>query len=52
MIRLEGKIVEADANWLTVRVPYHPDYVSKDMEKAIVFLPDGRKRSPQQNDMA
>lgn len=52
MIRLEGKIVEADANWLTVRVPYHPDYVSKDMDKAIVFLPDGRKRSPQQNDMA
>jgi hypothetical protein len=52
MIRLEGKIVDADANWLTVRVPYHHDYVSKDMEKAIVFLPDGRKRSPQQNDMA
>lgn len=49
MIRLEGKIVEADANWLTVRVPYHPDYVSKDMEKATVFLHDGRKHSRDQH---
>lgn len=49
MIRLEGKIVEADANWLTVRVPNHPDYVSKDMEKATVFLHDGRKHSRDQH---
>ena len=52
MIRLEGEIVSADARYLTVRVPYTPEYVSKDMHKAVVFLPDGRKRSPQQNSMA
>lgn len=49
MIRLEGIIVDADAKYLTVRVPYHPDYVSRDMEKATVFLHDGRLRSRDQN---
>ena len=49
MIRLEGKIVDADAKYLTIRVPYHPDYVSKDMEKATVFLHDGRKHSRDQH---
>lgn len=45
MIRLEGKIVDADANYLTIRVPYTPEYVRQDMKDAVVFLPDGRKRS-------
>lgn len=45
MIRLEGKIVDADAHYMTIRVPYTPEYVWQDMEKAIVFLPDGRKHS-------
>ncbi len=49
MIRLEGKIVDADAKYLTIRVPYHPDYVGKDMEKATVFLHDGRKHSRDQH---
>ena len=49
MIRLEGKIVDADAKFLTIRVPYHPDYVSKDMDKATVFLHDGRKHSRDQH---
>lgn len=49
MIRLKGKIVDADANWLTIRVPYHPDYVSKDMNEATVFLHDGRKHSRDQH---
>ncbi len=49
MIRLEGKIVDADAKFLTIRVPYHPDYVGKDMEKATVFLHDGRKHSRDQH---
>ena len=49
MIRLEGKIVDADAKYLTIRVPYHPDYVSKDMEDATVFLHDGRKHSRDQH---
>ena len=49
MIRLDGKIVDADAKYLTIRVPYHPDYVSKEMDKATVFLHDGRLRSRDQN---
>lgn len=49
MIRLDGKIVDADAKFLTIRVPYHPDYVSKDMNKATVFLHDGRKHSRDQH---
>ena len=49
MIRLEGKIVDADAHYMTIRVPYTPEYVRQDMEKAIVFLPDGRKHSIDQH---
>lgn len=49
MIRLDGQIVDADARFLTIRVPYHPDYVSKDMSKATVFLHDGRKHSRDQH---
>lgn len=49
MIRLEGEIVSADARYLTVRVPYTPEYVSKDMHKAVVFLMDGRKHSRDQH---
>ena len=49
MIRLEGKIVDADARFLTIRVPYHPDYVGKDMQDATVFLHDGRKHSHDQH---
>lgn len=49
MIRLQGKIVDADANWLTIRVPYTPEYVRQDMQDAVVFLPDGRKHSIDQH---
>lgn len=49
MIRLEGEIIGADARYLTVRVPYTPEYVSKDMHKAVVFLMDGRKHSRDQH---
>lgn len=49
MIRLEGKIVDADANCLTIRVPYTPEYVRQDMKDAVVFLPDGRKHSMDQH---
>lgn len=49
MIRLNGKIVDADERYLHIRVPYHPDYVGKDMENATVFLHDGRLRSRDQN---
>ena len=49
MIRLEGEIIGADARYLTVRVPYTPEYVSKDMSKAVVFLMDGRKHSRDQH---
>lgn len=51
MIRLEGKIVDADAQYLTIRVPYTPEFVRQDMQKAVVFLPDGRTRSFEQNAM-
>lgn len=49
MIRLEGKIVDADARYLTIRVPYTSEYVRQDMEDAVVFLPDGRKHSRDQH---
>lgn len=49
MIRLEGKIVDADARYLTIRVPYTPEYVRQGMEDAVVFLPDGRKHSIDQH---
>lgn len=49
MIRLEGKIVDADARYLTIRVPYTPEYVRQSMGDAVVFLPDGRKHSRDQH---
>lgn len=49
MMRLEGEIVDADARFLTVRVPYIPEYVHQDMRKATVFLHDGRKHSRDQH---
>ena len=49
MMRLEGEIIDADARYLTLRVPYIPEYVSQDMRKATVFLHDGRMRSRDQN---
>lgn len=48
MIQLKGKIVDADARFLTIRVPYTPEYVHQDMKDATVFLADGRKISPEQ----
>lgn len=48
MIRLEGKIVDADAKFLTIRVPYTSEYVHKDMKEATVFLHDGRDITPDQ----
>lgn len=51
MIRLEGEIIDADARYLTLRVPFTPEYVSQDIKKAVVFFPDGRTRSPDQNRM-
>ena len=49
MMRLEGEIIDADARYLTLRVPYIPEYVSQVMRKATVFLHDGRMRSRDQN---
>lgn len=49
MIRLEGKIVDADSSGLTIHVPYTPEFVRQDMNKAVVFLPDGRKHSIDQH---
>lgn len=49
MMRLEGQIVDADAKYLTIRVPYTPEYVRQDMKNAVVFLQDGRKHSIDQH---
>ena len=49
MMRLEGQIVDADAKYLTIRVPFTPEYVRQDMKKAVVFLQDGRKHSIDQH---
>lgn len=49
MMRLTGQIVDADAKYLTIRVPFTPEYVRQDMKDAIVFLPDGRKHSIDQH---
>lgn len=48
MIRLEGEITGADARFLTIRVPYTPEYVHQDMTRATVFLQDGRTIHPEQ----
>lgn len=48
MIQLKGKIVDADARFLTIRVPYTPEYVRQDMREATVFLHDGREITPDQ----
>lgn len=48
MIQLKGKIVDADARFLTIRVPYTPEYVRQDMREATVFLHDGRDITPDQ----
>lgn len=48
MIQLKGKIVDADERFLTIRVPYTPEYVHQDMREATVFLADGRRISPEQ----
>lgn len=49
MIRLEGKIVDADETGLTIRVQYTPEYVRQDMKDAVVFLMDGRQHSIDQH---
>lgn len=48
MIQLKGQIVDVDARWMYLRVPYIPEYVHQDMREATVFLPDGRRISPEQ----
>lgn len=49
MIRLNGEIIDADAHYLTVRVPYTPEYIRQDIKSATVFLHDGRKHSRDQH---
>lgn len=49
MIRLEGKIRDAGDGYIDIRVPYTTEYVRQQMDKAIVFLPDGRKHSIDQH---
>lgn len=49
MIRMEGKITGACEGYIDIRVPYTPEYVRQDMDKAIVFLPDGRKHTIDQH---
>jgi hypothetical protein len=49
MIRLEGKIRDAGDGYIDIRVPYTTEYVRQQMDKAIVFLPDGRRHSIDQH---
>lgn len=49
MIRLEGKIRDAGDGYIDIRVPYTTEYVRQHMDKAIVFLPDGRRHSIDQH---
>ena len=51
MIRMEGKIVHVDPRTrkMYICVDYTPEFVRQDMEKAVVFLPDGRKHSIDQH---
>lgn len=48
MIQFKGEIVDADGRYLTLRVPYTPEYVHQDMKDATVFLHDGREISGDQ----
>lgn len=49
MIRLEGKIRDAGDGYIDIRAPYTTEYVRQQMDKAIVFLPDGRRHSIDQH---
>lgn len=48
MIQLKGQIVDADQQYLTIRVPFSPEFVRQDIRDAVVFLQDGRRITPEQ----
>lgn len=48
MIQLKGQIVDADQQYLTIRVPFSPEFVRQDIRDAEVFLRDGRRITPEQ----
>ena len=48
MIQLKGQIVDADQQYLTIRVPFSPEFVRQDIMDAEVFLRDGRRITPEQ----
>lgn len=48
MIQLKGQIVDADQQYLTIRVPFSPEFVRQGIREAEVFLRDGRRITPEQ----
>lgn len=48
MIQLKGQIVDADQQYLTIRVPFSPEFVRQGIRDAVVFLQDGRRITPEQ----
>ena len=45
---VHGKIVNAGPQGLTIHIPYHPDFVTKQWDEVAVDIPDGRRISPEQ----
>lgn len=52
MTVLEGRICGADMTEITIKVPYHPDYIDKAWDRVLVEIPDGRRISAEQRRMA
>ena len=48
MIQLKGQIVDADQQYLTIRVPFSPEFARQGIRDAVVFLQDGRRITPEQ----
>lgn len=45
---VHGKIVDAGPQGLTIHIPYHPHFVTKQWDEVAVDIPDGRRISPEQ----
>lgn len=45
---VQGRITDANPNWLTIQVPYNPRFVTQKWDEVAVDIPDGRRISPEQ----
>ena len=52
MTVLEGRIADVSLSGITITIPYHPDCVSKEWDRVLVEIPDGRHLTQKQRKMA